>query len=64
MINIHNDSDTHCVYEFLCDNKNIFGIVDSIGIIKPKSYNRVYLNFKPQKPINYYQRIYVMVRNH
>jgi cilia- and flagella-associated protein 65 len=64
MISLHNDSDTHCVYEVICDNKNIFGIVDNVGIIKPKSYSRLYLTFKPQKTINYYQRIHVLVRNH
>lgn len=59
MLTIQNDSDITGVFEVVVDDTNIFSAEDTTGVIKPKSYARVLLHFRPQKTINYYQRIYI-----
>jgi len=64
MLTINNESEISGVFEVAMDDQNIFSAEKTTGVIKPKSYARVLLHFRPQKTINYYQRIYILVRNH
>lgn len=64
MVTLHNNSDTNCSFEVIIDNTGIFSVKENVGVIKPKSYARLLFIFTPQKTINYYQRVYVMIRNH
>ena len=64
MVTLHNNSDTNCSFEIIIDNTGIFSVKESVGVIKPKSYARLLVLFTPQKTINYYQRVYVLIRNH
>lgn len=47
MISLYNDSETHSVYEIVNDASNVFAVVENIGVVKPRSYNRIYVTFTP-----------------
>jgi hypothetical protein len=64
MATLTNLSDSPCTYEVLMEKDNVFTIKESIGVIKPKSHGRLLFIFSPQKTINYYQRVFIVVRNH
>ena len=64
LLTINNNSEITGVFEVLTDETNIFSAENTYGIIKPNSYARVLFNFRPQKTINYYQRVYIIIRNH
>lgn len=64
MVTLHNNSDTTCAFEVVIDNSGVFSVKDNVGVIKPKSYARLLFLFTPQKTINYYQRVYILIRNH
>lgn len=61
---IHNDSDLPVVFEFYNDKHNIFGLNRTKGRIKPRSHERIIINFHPNHTICYYERIFCIVRNH
>ena len=64
MVTLHNNSDTNCAFEVIIDNSGVFSVKETAGVIKPKSYARLLFLFTPQKTINYYQRAYILIRNH
>lgn len=64
MVTLHNNSDTNCAFEVVIDNTGVFSVKENAGVIKPKSYARLLFLFTPQKTINYYQRAYILIRNH
>ena len=64
MVTLHNDSDANCAFEVIIDNSGVFSAKECMGVIKPKAYARLLFIFTPQKTINYYQRVYVLIRNH
>ena len=64
LLNIVNDSDSPAHYQFLCDKKNIFSFSKVEGVVPPKSSERIIILFRPNQTVNYYERIFCMVRNH
>ena len=64
MVTLHNHTDANCSFEVVIDNAGIFSVQESTGVIKPKAYSRLLFVFTPQKTINYYQRVYILIRNH
>ena len=64
MVTLHNNTDANCSFEVVIDNSGIFAVQESTGVIKPKAYFRLLFLFNPQRTINYYSRVYILIRNH
>jgi hypothetical protein len=64
LLNIINDSDQATTFQIYSDKSNIFAFSKTEGTIKAKSQVRIIIEFYPQKTINYYERVFCVVRNH
>ena len=61
---IHNDSSQPATFQFLNDRKNVFSFSKREGVIKPKSDFRIVITFVPTETINFYERVFCIVKNH
>jgi hypothetical protein len=64
LLTITNESDQTVAFQFFVDQANIFGFSKVQGTVKAKSFERVIIEFFPQKTTNYYERVFCVVRNH
>lgn len=64
LLNIVNDSDLPTQFQFMNDKKNIFSFSKIEGVVNAHSSTRIIINFTPTETVNYYERIFCMVRNH
>ena len=64
LFRIHNDSSVPTEFQIYHDNSGVFKFDHLNGIIPPKSNVRINLTFKPFECIIYYQRIFVLIKNH
>jgi hypothetical protein len=63
-VTLNNNSDANCAFEVIIDNSGVFSVKESTGVIKPKAYAKLLFIFTPQRTINYYSRVYILIRNH
>ena len=64
MLTINNNSDLQTKFEFFNQQGNIFSFSKTKGVIQPKSNSRIIVYFNPTHTVNYYERIFCIVRNH
>ena len=64
LIRVHNDSSIPTEFQIYHDNSGPFRFDHLDGIIPPRSNVRVNITFKPYECMLYYQRIFVLIRNH
>ena len=64
LFRIHNDSNIQTEFQIYHDNSGAFKFDHLNGIIPPKSNVRINLTFKPYECMLYYQRIFVLIKNH
>ncbi len=64
LIRVHNDSDTKTDFQIFHNNDGAFIFDNTQGIIMPRSNQRVIITFKPYETILYYERIFILIRNH
>ena len=64
LFRIHNDSSVPTEYQIYHDNSGPFKFDNLNGIIPAKGNIRVNLTFKPYECMLYYQRIFVLIKNH
>jgi hypothetical protein len=48
----------------MCDNKNLFSFSKVEGTVGARSSVRIIITFSPQYTMNYYERVFCVVRNH
>ena len=63
VLTIHNHSDTPLYFKFLSDSTNVFRVFPRCGLIPPKTFNLVCIEFCP-KEINIYKFPLKVVFNH
>jgi len=61
---IHNYSSQLATYQFINDRKNAFSFSKKEGLIKPHSDERILITFSPTDTINFYERVFCIVKNH
>ncbi len=61
---LHNDSSQSATFQFANDKKNAFSFSKREGTIKPRSDFRIVITFTPTDTINFYERVFCIVRNH
>jgi len=64
LIRVHNDSNVQTEFQIYHDNSGPFKFDVLNGIIPPKGNVRVNITFKPYECMLYYQRIFVLIKNH
>ena len=64
LIRVHNDSNVQTEFQIYHDNSGPFKFDVLDGIIPAKSNVRVNITFKPYECMLYYQRIFVLIKNH
>lgn len=64
LLTIHNDSELPTSFQFYSDQGNIFSLSRTRGVVPNKGLERIIVNFKPRNTICYYERIFVVSRNH
>lgn len=64
MFTINNASDLPTKYEFYNQPGNIFSFSKTKGVVPAKSNCRIIIYFNPSHTVNYYERVYCIVRNH
>ena len=64
MFMINNNSDLPTKFEFFNQPGNIFSFSKTKGTVAPKSNSRIIVYFNPTHTVNYYERVYCIVRNH
>jgi hypothetical protein len=64
LINVQNNNDMPCTFQFVTDKNNMFSFSQTEGVVKPFSFARIIVTFVPPKTGNFYERIFCMVRNH
>jgi len=64
LINVQNNNDMPCTFQFVTDKHNMFSFSQTEGVVKPFSFARIIVTFIPPKTGNFYERIFCMVRNH
>lgn len=64
LLNIINDSDLPTTFQFVTDPKNVFSFSKVEGTANEKSQTRIIITFTPEQTVNYYERIFCIVRNH
>jgi hypothetical protein len=64
LINVQNNNDLPCTFQFVTDKHNMFSFSQTEGVVKPHSFARIIVTFIPPKTGNFYERIFCMVRNH
>ena len=64
LIRVYNDSDTKTEFQIFHNNDGAFKIDNNNGVIMPRSNKRIIITFKPYETILYYERIFILIRNH
>lgn len=64
VLHIHNYSSQAATFQFINDRKNVFSFSKKEGVIKPHSDFRIVITFCPTDTINFYERIFCIVKNH
>lgn len=64
LVNVVNNSDLATSFQFLVDQKNLFSFSISEGVVPAKSSVRVIISFTPVDTLNYYERVFCLIRNH
>ena len=64
LLYIRNDSNQPATFQFLNDRKNAFSFSMTEGVIKPHSDFRIVIIFAPTETINFYERVFCIVKNH
>lgn len=64
MFTINNQSDLPTKFEFFNQVGNLFSLSKTKGVIKAKSNVRIIAYFNPSQTVNYYERVFCIVRNH
>ena len=64
LVNVVNNSDLATSFQFLVDQKNIFSFSISEGVVPARSSVRVIITFIPLDTVNYYERVFCLIRNH
>ena len=64
LIRIYNDEDIDTEYQIFYDNSGAFVINNTQGVIPGKSNLRITIMFKPYDTMIYYERVFVLVKNH
>ena len=59
-----NNSEIDTEFEFYTDSNNIFLFSDIKGVVARNSQRKVIIEFRPRNTINYYERVYCLIRNH
>ena len=63
VLNLRNDSERPVDYCFLCDENGVFKINKPRGTIPAHFETSVLLSFSPQKPGNFYRRIFCLIND-
>ena len=64
MFTINNNSDLPTKFEFFNQPGNVFSFSKTKGSVAAKSNSRIIVYFNPNHTINYYERVFCIVRNH
>ena len=64
LLNVMNNSDLPTSFQFFTDKSNLFSFSVTEGVVKPRSSQRIIINFSPQRTGNFYERIFCLVKNH
>lgn len=64
VIYVHNASSQSATFQFVNDQKNVFSFSKREGMIKPRSDFRIVITFCPTETINFYERVFCVVKNH
>jgi hypothetical protein len=64
LVNVVNNSDLEASFQFLVDQKNLFSFSISEGVVPARSSVRVIITYTPLDTINYYERVFCLIRNH
>lgn len=64
LLNIINDSDLPTSFQFVNDSKNVFSFSKTEGTVNARASTRIIITFNPQQTVNYYERVFCIVRNH
>lgn len=64
MFTINNPQDISAKFEFYNQPGNVYSFSKTKGTIPAKSNIRIIVYFNPIYPVNYYQRVYCLIRNH
>ncbi len=64
MLNIINDSPLPTTFQFINDPKNVFAFSKVQGTVNGHSSTRIIITFTPQETMNYYERVFCIVKNH
>ncbi len=64
IIHLHSDSKTPALFRFVNDRKNVFSFSKTVGSVPPESKTRVEISFSPTETMNYYERVFCVVKNH
>lgn len=52
------------MFRFVNDPKNIFSFSKTVGSVPPETKTRIEVSFVPTETMNYYERIFCIVKNH
>ena len=64
LIRFHNDSDIPTEFQVFHENSGVFSFDHTDGVIPAKGNVRINVTFKPIETIIYYDRIFVLTKNH
>lgn len=64
LVNVVNNSDLATSFQFLVDKKNLFSFSITEGVVPARGSVRVIITFTPQDTVNYYERVFCLIRNH
>lgn len=64
LVNVVNNSDLATSFQFLVDRKNLFSFSVTEGVVPARGSVRVIITFDPQDTVNYYERVFCLIRNH
>jgi hypothetical protein len=61
---IYNKTTNPLAFQIYCEKKSVFSFVEKQGMINPNSDYRGLVYFYPERAMNYYQRVYIVLKNH
>lgn len=64
VVNLQNKMNTSTTFQIYSDQQNIFSFSHVRGILKPNSSQRIVIKFTPNDAMNYYERAFILIRNH
>lgn len=64
IVNVVNNSDLATSFSFVVDHKNVFSYSITEGVVAAKASTRVIITFTPKDTVNYYERVFCLIRNH